>query len=215
MRENIINGVELFIAFEAHLVFYLLTQPSKANKNFPFHVRTTQIGVMDKEKETGDGTLDRFTSYPYAPTAMRINAVSQNNVVLTSQTSIPEQSHHLNGLEHNNVLKRHQANIGLAAASFAFPPGFIIDGNNLSDTELNLNNRRNKEPGWIVSNEYTTQQSINENNPEREQEPKSLQVDLQEVKPDKELWWFQIKGDSDQLDRMAWNETLTLEYEPV
>lgn len=171
MRENIINGVELVIAFEAHLVFYLLMQPSKANKNFPFHVRTTQIGVMDKEKETGDGTLDRFSSYPYAPSNTgnntRIQTVSNNQAmpaVSASDMSVLDHSHPIlrNGLEK----RHHSTNIIPAVTPYAFPPGFITDGvggaNNLIESEHEknstiLNNRRNKEidkhVGWQVASQ--------------------------------------------------------------
>ncbi|KAH9395616.1 hypothetical protein TYRP_020644 [Tyrophagus putrescentiae] len=68
MREKIINAVELAIAFKAHLFFFFLTRPSRANKNFPFHVRTTQIAIMDKAGNVDTGTLDHFTNYKYAPT---------------------------------------------------------------------------------------------------------------------------------------------------
>ncbi|CAD5113241.1 DgyrCDS2420 [Dimorphilus gyrociliatus] len=47
VREKVVNGVENTIAFLAHLIFLILTRPSAANKNFPYHVKTTQIGVMD------------------------------------------------------------------------------------------------------------------------------------------------------------------------
>lgn len=168
---------------------------------------------MDKEKETGDGTLDRFTSYPYAPTNnshnIIINSVSeqqqQANNIMSSQPNIPGNGHHIhNGADHTNLLKRHQTNIGLAAASFAFPPGFIVDGNNSSETELSLNNRRNKESlGWTTSpNDYTNQQS-NQNteniasNQEEKQESKNLQVDLKKIKPDKDLWCKRSKDKND------------------
>ncbi|CAN7979715.1 unnamed protein product, partial [Ixodes pacificus] len=43
MREKVINIVELMVILFAHIVFLVLTRPSRANKNFPFHVRTTQV----------------------------------------------------------------------------------------------------------------------------------------------------------------------------
>ncbi|XP_030825716.1 transmembrane protein 145 [Camarhynchus parvulus] len=43
-REKIVNGIQLGTHLYAHGVFLVLTRPSAANKNFPFHVRTSQIG---------------------------------------------------------------------------------------------------------------------------------------------------------------------------
>ncbi|KAM9224981.1 transmembrane protein 145 isoform 1-T1 [Dugong dugon] len=42
-REKIVNGIQLGIHFYAHGVFLIMTRPSAANKNFPYHVRTSQI----------------------------------------------------------------------------------------------------------------------------------------------------------------------------
>ncbi|XP_038623613.1 transmembrane protein 145 [Tachyglossus aculeatus] len=44
-REKIVNGIQLGIHLYAHGVFLLMTRPSAANKNFPYHVRTSQIGA--------------------------------------------------------------------------------------------------------------------------------------------------------------------------
>ncbi|GFS50582.1 transmembrane protein 145 [Trichonephila inaurata madagascariensis] len=72
VREKLLNSVELFISIGAHFVFFILTRPSKANKNFPYHVRTSQIGVMlqtDGSTPTGDNSIDKFAHHPYALTA--------------------------------------------------------------------------------------------------------------------------------------------------
>lgn len=47
-REQIVIAFENAVVIRAHLLFILLTWPSKINRCFPFHVRTTQIGAMIK-----------------------------------------------------------------------------------------------------------------------------------------------------------------------
>nr|XP_022906851.1 transmembrane protein 145-like [Onthophagus taurus] len=65
IRESIVYAVLLFISFGGHLMFLLLTMPSVANKNFPYHVRTTQIGVMELSNNT---TIEHFNHHVYEPT---------------------------------------------------------------------------------------------------------------------------------------------------
>ena len=40
-------SVEHFVTFVGHAVFLVLTRPAAHNDNFPYHVRTTQIGIME------------------------------------------------------------------------------------------------------------------------------------------------------------------------
>uniref|UniRef100_A0A915KNH6 Transmembrane protein n=1 Tax=Romanomermis culicivorax TaxID=13658 RepID=A0A915KNH6_ROMCU len=47
MREKIINGIEKFLICIAYVFFLILTRPSAANSNFPYHVRVNQIGSLD------------------------------------------------------------------------------------------------------------------------------------------------------------------------
>nr|XP_032525823.1 transmembrane protein 145-like [Danaus plexippus plexippus] len=63
VRESVVTAVLLLITFCGHTMFLLLTLPVFANKNFPYHVRTTQIGVM----EVNGNNLDRFGPTPYHP----------------------------------------------------------------------------------------------------------------------------------------------------
>lgn len=42
--------------------------PSVANKNFPYHVRTTQIGIMELTGNSGASTIQQFGHHVYEPT---------------------------------------------------------------------------------------------------------------------------------------------------
>ncbi|MEQ2289143.1 hypothetical protein AMECASPLE_030027, partial [Ameca splendens] len=54
-REKIVNGIQLGIHLYAHIVFLVITRPSAANKNFPYHVRTSQIGILQSSPKGGEG----------------------------------------------------------------------------------------------------------------------------------------------------------------
>ena len=57
--------MEHFVTVCGHLAFLLLTRPGAHNKNFPYHVRTTQIGIMEAmttNTSLGPNTLDRFAN---------------------------------------------------------------------------------------------------------------------------------------------------------
>jgi len=43
--------------------------PSNANKNFPYHVRTNQIGVMEVSGVAGNNSLYHFGHHNYEPSA--------------------------------------------------------------------------------------------------------------------------------------------------
>ncbi|XP_046383046.1 transmembrane protein 145-like isoform X2 [Ischnura elegans] len=74
VRETVVCAVEHAIIFGGHMMFLILTRPSRANKNFPYHVRTTQVGVMEELEITFGGAaencLDHFSHHPYAPSTV-------------------------------------------------------------------------------------------------------------------------------------------------
>ncbi|XP_065173129.1 transmembrane protein 145-like isoform X2 [Atheta coriaria] len=82
VRESVVCAVLLFITFGGHLMFLLLTMPSVANKNFPYHVRTTQIGVMEQCGDIGPNSIEQFTRHAYEPTS---NGLDQTVIVPLSR----------------------------------------------------------------------------------------------------------------------------------
>lgn len=67
IRESVVCAVLQFISFGGHLSFLILTVPTVANKNFPYHVRTTQIAAMEITTIEGNTTVERFRHHPYEP----------------------------------------------------------------------------------------------------------------------------------------------------
>ena len=68
VREKVIVSVEHCVGLLGHAVFLVLTRPSAHNKNFPFHVRTTQIGIMEaisSHTTVGNHTLESFGHHGY------------------------------------------------------------------------------------------------------------------------------------------------------
>ncbi|CAG7838143.1 unnamed protein product [Allacma fusca] len=69
VREMVSVGVEHFIMFVGHVVFLALTRPSAANRSFPYHVRTTQVGAATAYScNTNGHVVERVNdSHAYAP----------------------------------------------------------------------------------------------------------------------------------------------------
>lgn len=64
VRESVICGSLASVAFCGHICFLWLTWPSRANKSFPYHIRTNHVGVM---MSTEDDGLD-YPRHIYEPT---------------------------------------------------------------------------------------------------------------------------------------------------
>jgi len=61
VRAKVMNGIDRSVYFVSYAFFMFLTRPTAANKNFPYHVRTSQIGVIN------DDSPDNFAAHQYAP----------------------------------------------------------------------------------------------------------------------------------------------------
>lgn len=62
MREKTVHGVYLFCVLCGHFFFLILTRPQAANKNFPYHVRTTQIATLNGTEVDGFNNYNAYSS---------------------------------------------------------------------------------------------------------------------------------------------------------
>lgn len=69
-RAKIVNGIDLGISFLAQTYLLFLTRPQNSNKNFPFHVRTSQIAIMRSDVKDDDG-------FPASPSPPMTEILSQ------------------------------------------------------------------------------------------------------------------------------------------
>lgn len=86
VREKVVNGIECSISFSGLAVFLFLTRPSNANKNFPYHARTTQVGDMGSTGNGGNGTMTQ-NQLGYIPVAEASTAGTPNFTALFTVSS--------------------------------------------------------------------------------------------------------------------------------
>ncbi|XP_059009783.1 transmembrane protein 145 isoform X1 [Mustela lutreola] len=85
-REKIVNGIQLGIHLYAHGVFLIMTRPSAANKNFPYHVRTSQIASAGGPGPGGSQSTDKaFPQHVYG----NVTFISDSVPNFTELFSIP------------------------------------------------------------------------------------------------------------------------------
>ncbi|XP_043540496.1 transmembrane protein 145, partial [Chiloscyllium plagiosum] len=80
VREKVVNGIQLGIYLYAHTVFLVITRPSAANHNFPYHVRTSQIGTVDTD-------LDKFPHHVYGNAGLGVPSVPNFTELFSIGTS--------------------------------------------------------------------------------------------------------------------------------
>lgn len=75
VRESVVFMVYAIVAFSGHAYFLWLTWPSRANKSFPYHVKTNHIGIASNDDDGAD--YPRHTYEPTPPDATIIIPLSR------------------------------------------------------------------------------------------------------------------------------------------
>nr|XP_008530248.1 PREDICTED: transmembrane protein 145 [Equus przewalskii] len=115
-REKIVNGIQLGIHLYAHGVFLIMTRPSAANKNFPYHVRTSQIASAAAPGPGGSESADKtFPQHVYG----NVTFISDSVPNFTELFSIPPPA--------SSPLPRAAPDSGLPLFRDLRPPGPLRD----------------------------------------------------------------------------------------
>ncbi|XP_048355412.1 transmembrane protein 145 isoform X2 [Sphaerodactylus townsendi] len=122
-REKIVNGIQLGIHLYAHAVFLIMTRPSAANKNFPYHVRTSQIGIVE---EAAAGA--KFPHHVYG----NVTFISDSVPNFTELFSIPQSTGSSNA---SNPRKQMEET---SSADRTLTPSCVVTTSELSGTPMLL-----------------------------------------------------------------------------
>ncbi|XP_058116486.1 uncharacterized protein LOC131285483 [Anopheles ziemanni] len=88
VRESVMHGALGTVAFVGHLAFLWLTWPSRANKSFPYHVRTNHVGVS-----LGEDDEATYPKHTYEPTATMVAQLHNHH---------QHHHHHQDGVPNGN-----------------------------------------------------------------------------------------------------------------
>ena len=78
MNFQVVVSVEHFVTFMGHFVFLFLTRPSAHNKNFPYHVRTTQVTKISSVMNKANGNTCNVIKLLPVVEATRIDSLKSN-----------------------------------------------------------------------------------------------------------------------------------------
>lgn len=70
VRESMMCAVLGLLAFTGHISFLYLTWPSRANKSFPYHVRTNHVGIASDDDDGAD-----YPRHTYEPSLTDQNLI--------------------------------------------------------------------------------------------------------------------------------------------
>ncbi len=152
--------MEHFVTLCGHLVFLILTRPASHNKNFPYHVRTTQIGIMEamsNNTSLGPNTLDRFASNSYGVTSPATGKQDQTCLDLLQHVWL------FSALDVFTV-----DSVGRNAVPAPPPPPsyqVATQNNNNNSNNSRAHNGNGVYPPWAVVNNSTASYSGNSNEP--------------------------------------------------
>uniref|UniRef100_A0A182WZB6 Uncharacterized protein n=1 Tax=Anopheles quadriannulatus TaxID=34691 RepID=A0A182WZB6_ANOQN len=86
VRESVMHGALGAVAFAGHLAFLWLTWPSRANRSFPYHVRTNHVGISH-----GEDDEVTYPKHPYEPATIVGN--HHHYPVAPPETILPGNGH--------------------------------------------------------------------------------------------------------------------------
>ncbi|CAG2228871.1 unnamed protein product [Mytilus edulis] len=142
MREKTVHGVELFCVVCGHLFFLILTRPQAANKNFPYHVRTTQIASL-----TGT-EVDGFNSYNYNSGSICASPSGPDlsNLFVTSHSRSSDKLVAMGGDDANYEMKNSRS-----MSEFGIPPPSSPKYDNFRSTTTGISSITKSRPSFMAS----------------------------------------------------------------
>uniref|UniRef100_A0A182QYG4 Uncharacterized protein n=1 Tax=Anopheles farauti TaxID=69004 RepID=A0A182QYG4_9DIPT len=98
VRESVMHGALGMVAFAGHVAFLWLTWPSRANRSFPYHVRTNHVGISHGEDDEAT-----YPKHPYEPATL----VNHHQAALHHQYSLAQPETMLPNGHANGFLVSH------------------------------------------------------------------------------------------------------------